>query len=308
MGTATTARAWSADDIPDQLGRTFVVTGANSGIGYEAALQLARRRGRVVLACRNQEKGRRAADALVAATPGASVEVRPLDLADLASVRAFAARFLETSDRLDGLVNNAGIMAVPRGLTADGFELQFGTNHLGHFALTGLLLPALLATASARVMTVSSGGHRPGRIRFDDLAGERRYGRWPAYFQSKLANLLFTYELQRRLEAGGHEVIAVAAHPGVARTELGKATPLQARLLTLGERFQQPASAGALPTLRAATDPDVRGGEYYGPAGFLETAGPPVRVGSSRASRDRDTARRLWDRSIELTDVDFAGL
>jgi NAD(P)-dependent dehydrogenase (short-subunit alcohol dehydrogenase family) len=289
---------WTAADIPDQTGRVAVVTGANAGLGYETARELARKGASVLLGCRNAEKAERAADTLRAENPAARLEVSRLDLADLASVRAFAQRLAGAHDRVDLLVNNAGIMAVPRGLTADGFELHLGTNHLGHFALTGLLLPLL--ASGARVVTLSSMGHRPGRIAFDDLMGERRYSRWSAYFQSKLANLLFTYELQRR-ELG---VVAVAAHPGVSSTELGKGQPVQRVLLKAFDRLSQPAAMGALPTLRAATAPDVRGGDYYGPGGPGELRGFPVLVRSSEAARDEGTARRLWDVSVDLTGVD----
>lgn len=287
---------WTAADVPDQGGKVAVVTGANTGLGYETARELARRGAHVVLACRNLEKAERAVTALRAEQPAARVEVAALDLADLASVRSFAADL--PHDRVHLLVNNAGIMAVPRALTADGFESQFGINHLGHFALTGLLLPRL--AEGARVVTVSSLGHRAGRIAFDDLMGERRYWRWTAYFQSKLANLLFTYELQRR-DLG---VVAVAAHPGGSATELGKDTPVQRVLFSATAGLMQPAAIGALPTLRAATAPDVQGGDYYGPGGLGEARGFPVKVSSSRAARDAETARRLWDVSVELTGVD----
>lgn len=297
------AYRWTTTDIPDQTGRVAVVTGANVGLGYETARELARKGAAVVMACRNTEKAERAAARLRAEQPSARLEVSRLDLADLASVRAFADRLGAAHDRLDLLVNNAGIMAVPHARTADGFESQFGTNHLGHFALTGLLLPLLREAPAPRVVTVSSLGHRAGRIAFDDLMAERRYNRWTAYFQSKLANLLFTYELARR-ELG---VLAAAAHPGGSATELGKDTPVQRTLFTaLDPLFMQPAAMGALPTLRAATAPDVRGGEYYGPGGFAEVRGHPVHVQSSRAARDEDTARRLWGVSVELTGVDPA--
>lgn len=290
---------WTLADIPDQTGRTAVVTGSNTGLGYETATALAARGARVVLAVRNLDKGQAAADLIVRANPGADVVLQELDLASLDSVRAAAAELRATHDQIDLLINNAGVMMAPRSTTRDGFELQFGTNHLGHFALTGLLLDRLLATPMSRIVTVSSTGHRFGRIRFDDLQSERRYNRVGAYGQAKLANLLFTYELQRRLE--GTDTIAVAAHPGGSSSELTRHLPgmLQA---TFG-LLEQSTEMGALPTLRAATDPNVVGGEYYGPGGFLEMNGFPEVVESNRRSHDVETARRLWTVSEQLTRV-----
>jgi NAD(P)-dependent dehydrogenase (short-subunit alcohol dehydrogenase family) len=287
---------WTADDVPDQTGRTIVVTGANSGLGAAAAEVLARRGATVVLACRNTAKGEAAAARMTGA-----VTVRKLDLADLASVREFAA----ATPRLDVLVNNAGVMAVPLQRTADGFEMQLGTNFLGHFALTGLLLPRI----TDRVVTVSSPAHRPGRIDLADLNWEtRRYRPWLAYCQSKLADLMFAYELDRRLRARGSAVRSVAAHPGYAATGLQAHTGSRFMdgLMAVGNRlFAQSAAAGALPTLYAATMPDVVGGEYFGPSGPGEMRGYPRRVGSSKASRDGTVASRLWERATELTGVDF---
>lgn len=286
---------WTAADVPDQTGRTFVVTGANGGLGAATAAALAERGAAVVLACRNIEKGEAAA-----ARMSGAVSVRRLDLADLSSVRAFAA----ASEPIDVLVNNAGVMAIPQRRTADGFEMQIGTNFLGHFALTGLLLPML----ADRVVTVSSGAHRIGRIDLSDLNWERRrYRRWPAYAQSKLADLMFAYELQRRLEQAGSAVRSLAAHPGYAATDLQSHTESIAdRLMALGNRLiAQSAARGALPTLYAATMPDVRGGEYWGPDGPGEMVGHPTRVGSSRPSRDTATAGRLWALAEELTGVSF---
>ncbi len=301
-------RAWTTADVGDQTGRTFVVTGASSGVGRAAASELARHGAHVVMACRDVGKGGLVADEIRRQHAPAAVEVRPLDLADLGSVRAFAAAVVGGGDTADVLINNAGVMWLPRSLSADGYERQFATNHLGHFALTGLLLPAL-RTQDARVVTVTSNGHRLGRMRFDDLMGERRYRRFGAYFQSKLANLLFTYELQRRLARAGRDAIAVACHPGVSSTALGRATPAQSWVIGLGDGLvSQPAAMGALPTLRAATDPGVRGGDCFGPRGIAEMAGPPVRVASSRASHDEEVARRLWEHSVELTGVDYGGL
>jgi NAD(P)-dependent dehydrogenase (short-subunit alcohol dehydrogenase family) len=287
---------WTAADIPDQSGRTVVVTGANSGIGAIAARELARAGARVVLACRDTAKGAAAA----AGMPG-EVEVRRLDLADLASVREFAGG---VDGEVAVLVNNAGVMAVPKRSTADGFEMQIGTNHLGHFALTGLLLDRI----TDRVVTVASGVHNLGRIRLDDLNWERgRYRRWRAYGQSKLANLLFTYELQRRLAAAGSPVRAVAAHPGYAATNLQSHTEsFRDRVMRLGNRIMaQSGEMGALPTLYAATVPDLPGGSYVGPDGLFEQRGHPKLVGSSAASKDLDTARRLWELSEELTGIGF---
>ncbi len=298
---------WTAADVPDQTGRTAIVTGANTGIGFEAAAVLAARGATVVLACRDLDKAKLAADRVAASASGAAVQVQRLDLAALASVRAAAGELRDRYDRIDLLVNNAGVMWTPRQTTADGFELQFGTNHLGHFALTGLLLDRLLATPGSRVVTISSIGHRTGRIHFDDLQLERRYGRHRAYAQSKLANLMFTYELQRRMAAAGAGTIAVAAHPGGSRTELTRHLP---RGLSRVNRLVEPlwaqsADMGALPTLRAATDPRVQGGEYYGPDGFAEGRGHPKRVGSSRRSHDAEAQRRLWAVSEELTGVGY---
>jgi NAD(P)-dependent dehydrogenase (short-subunit alcohol dehydrogenase family) len=286
--------AWTAADLPRQDGRTFVVTGANSGIGAVTARELARAGARVVLACRSVAK----AEAAKARMSG-DVEVRALDLADLGSVRSFV-------DGLDGpvdvLVNNAGVMAVPYRLTADGFEMQLGTNHLGHYALTGLLLPRI----TDRVVTVSSVMHRTGKMDFADLMWERRYSRWPAYGRSKLANLLFTLELQRRLAAADSPVRALAAHPGYAATELQSHTEsVQDRVLGLLNRvIAQSADGGALPTLYAATQ-DLPGGAYIGPDGPGEMRGSPRPVGMSRAAQDAADARRLWDASEALTGVTF---
>lgn len=316
---ATLARmAWRLEDIPDQRGRTAIVTGANSGIGYETARALAARGAEVVLACRSPDKGAAALASLRTEMPDACLTLKKLDLASLQSIREFADAFRGEHGRLDVLVNNAGVMAIPRCETEDGFEMQFGTNHLGHFALTGLLLGRLLATPGARVVTVSSQMHRFGTIRFDDLMGTRHYDRWSAYSQSKLANLLFTYELHRRLvakHASPPPVLALACHPGYAATELqGKGAHMrgsrvEALVMRLGNAlFAQSATAGALPTLRAATDPEAQGGDYFGPDGLLQLAGRPVKVSASRKARDPELARRLWERSVDLTGVDFGGL
>ena len=287
---------WTTDDMPRQDGHTFIVTGANSGIGLLAARELGRAGARVVLAVRDPARGEQAAAAIEGDT-----EVRELDLADLSSVRAFAGDW----DRpIDVLINNAGVMATPERRTKDGFELQIGSNHLGHFALTNLLLPYV----RDRVVTVSSGAHRAGSIRFDDLNWERGgYHRWRAYGQSKLANLLFTLELQRRLASARSELRAVAAHPGWAATNLQDHTgsAIQGALLALGNRLiSQSDEMGALPTLYAATQ-DIPGGSYVGPDGVGEQRGHPRLVGRSRAASDEATARRLWELSEELTGTSF---
>ena len=292
--------AWTARDVPDQTGRSVVVTGANSGIGFQAARVLAARGADVVLAVRDITRGEAAAGRM-----RGSVQVRRLDLADLASVREFAAG---APPRIDVLVNNAGVMGLPEGRTADGFELHLGTNHLGHFALTGLLLERLLQGTDPRVVTVSSGLHRQGKIDFDDLQGRRAYDKWAAYAQSKLANVLFAYELQRR---AGAALRSLAAHPGLAATNLyagGIASFSRSeRLATrIGKRFGQSEAMGAEPTLYAATVPDIGGGAYVGPGRFRQMRGHPKVVGSSAASKDEATARRLWERSEELTGVRFA--
>lgn len=294
---------WSLRDAPRQEMRTAVVTGANAGLGYETALGLATLGARVVLACRSRDRGEAAADRIRALVPGADVEVRLLDLASLASVRAFAEELARDLSTLDLLVDNAGLMAVDRGRTEDGFEVQFGVNHLGHFALTARLLPLLLATPGSRVAVMSSMGHRAGRMDFDDLMGQRRYGRWSAYFQSKLANLLFVAELQRRLATVGADTIAVAAHPGGSQTDLGsEGSGTSNRLASAVVPFiTQSAAAGALPMLRACTDPTVVGGDFYGPR--LVAVGPPVREVPSRRARDAAAAQRLWAVSEELTGV-----
>ena len=294
------AGRWTASDIPDQSGRTAVVTGANSGIGLVAVRELARSGARVVMACRNLEKGQAAARAA-----GGDVEVRELDLADLASVQAFAEAF---SEPLDLLINNAGIMAPPRRLTADGFESQFGTNHLGHFALTGRLLARLLTAPEPRVVTLSSLAHRMGRIRFSNLQGERRYVSWLGYAQSKLANLMFAFELQRRASEAATELKSLAAHPGYARTNLQFAAPRlyeQAVMAVTNAVVGQSAEMGALPTLYAATAPDLPGGSFVAPDGIRELRGHPQVVTADRRAYDERIWRRLWEVSEDLTGVRY---
>jgi len=301
---------WTTADIPDQTGRTAVITGANTGLGYETAAALAAKGAQVVIAVRNLDKGKDAARRIKQATPGADVAVQELDLSSLDSVRSAADELRSTHDVIDLLINNAGVMMTPKSTTKDGFELQFGTNHLGHFALTNLLLDRVLAAPGSRIVTVSSTGHRFARgIRFDDLQWDRDYSRVGAYGQAKLANLMFTYELQRRLSSNprpGTDTIAVAAHPGGSNTELMRNLPVAIRgvgaLLT--PLFQGP-DMGALPTLRAATDPGVLGGQYFGPDGFAEQRGYPKIVASTTASHDFAAQRRLWAVSEELTKVEY---
>ena len=295
---------WTAADIPDQTGRVAVITGANTGLGYETAAALADHGAHVVLAVRNLDKGKDAAARISAASPHAEVTLQELDLTSLDSIRAAAEQLRSDHDRIDLLINNAGVMWTPKSTTKDGFELQFGTNHLGHFALTGLLLDRILPVAGSRIVTVSSMGHRiRADIHFDDLQWERGYSRVGAYGQAKLANLLFTYELQRRLAPHG-TTIAAAAHPGGSRTELARNLPafLEPVTAVLLPLFQG-ADMGALPTLRAATDPGVLGGQYYGPDGFAEQRGYPKVVASSEKSHDVAVQRRLWAVSEELTGV-----
>jgi NAD(P)-dependent dehydrogenase (short-subunit alcohol dehydrogenase family) len=291
-------RDWTADKLPDQHGRVAIVTGANSGLGRIVARELARHGADVVIASRDPAKAAEAARAIKAVFPSSSIEVAPLDLANLASIRAFAERFKAGHDHLDLLVNNAGVMAAPYQRTADGFELQLGTNHLGHFALTGLLLSLLHDGSDSRVVIVASNAHKRGQLRFDDLQGERRYSRWAAYAQSKLANLLFAFELDRRLRAAGRRLISVAAHPGYSATNLQlSGPPLYERpVMRLANwLFAQPAEMGALPILFAAAAPDVAGGAYVGPDGMGEMRGHPVLVQATKRALDQGDARRLWD-------------
>jgi NAD(P)-dependent dehydrogenase (short-subunit alcohol dehydrogenase family) len=302
------AENWTATQIPDQTGRTAVVTGSNSGLGLVAARELARAGADVVLACRNAEKGAAAVESIQSAVPGALVAVEELDLSSLASVRGFAERFDGGHEHLDLLINNAGVMAPPRRETADGFELQFGTNHLGHFALTRLLLGRMRGREEARVVTVTSAAHRMGRIDFGDLQRRRRYFRWTAYGQSKLANLLFARELDLRLRAAGWSVGSMAAHPGYAATNLQSAGPpaFDRWTMALANRlFAQSAEMGALPALYAATRPDLDGGLLIGPDGPNERYGYPKVVSPSRAARSGATADRLWTASEELTGVSY---
>ena len=297
---------WTAADVPDQSGRVAIVTGANSGLGYDTAAVLAGKGAHVVLAVRNLDKGNEAASRIKSTSPNAVVSLQELDLTSLDSVRKAADQLRADYPRIDLLINNAGVMYVPtRETTKDGFEMQFGTNHLGHFALTGQLLDNILPVEGSRVVTVSSVGHRiMARIHFDDPQLTGKYNRVEAYGQSKLSNLLFTYELQRRLAAKGAPTIADAAHPGFAATELMRHLPGFIPDF-VWRPFAQPADIGALPTLRAATDPAVQGGQYYGPDGIGEAQGHPKLVKSSAQSHDEDIQRRLWTLSEQLTGVTY---
>ena len=310
MSQQTAARnsaRWTETDVPDQAGRTAVITGANTGIGFEVARVLAVRGARVILACRDLGKARDAA-AGISAPPGAGVGAVRLDLASLASVREAAEELRSRCGQIDLVVNNAGVMMPPYGMTADGFELQIGINHLGHFALTGLLLDRLAGVPGARVVTVSSNAHKSGRIAFDDLQSRRGYTRTAGYCQSKLANLMFTYELQRRLAAAGAQAVALAAHPGMTKTHLGRylSAVMRAYYVVAERPLGHSAARGALPVLRAATDASARGGEYYGPDGWHEERGFPRLVEPSALARDEGAQLRLWQESERLTGVSYA--
>ncbi|MEF8808971.1 oxidoreductase [Natronomonas sp.] len=301
--------AWTTDEMPDCTGRTVVVTGANSGLGLEATRDFARKGAHVVLACRDVDRGGEAASDVRGDVPGASLTVRDCDLASLDSIREFASTVDEELGAIDVLCNNAGVMAIPRGETAEGFERQFGINHLGHFALTGLLLDSLEAADDPRVITQSSGIHARGEIDFDDLQSEESYNKWDAYAQSKLANVLFAYELDRR---HGDDLTSVACHPGYAATNLQYRGPeaessrvKKALMGAFNRLFAQSAEQGALPMLYAATIEDIDGGEYVGPGGLFEMRGAPEEQSSSGRSYDEETAARLWELSAELTDVEY---
>ena len=303
---------WTSADIPDQHGRTIVITGANSGLGLRSAEALARKGATLVLGCRNQEKAATALDAVTSVAAGEPPSCIPLDLADLSSVQVFADELARRVDHVDVLMNNAGVMAIPLRRTADGFEMQFGTNHLGHFALTGRLLPLLLSASAPRVVTTSSQAHRIGRMNWNDLQWRKRYFRWPAYGQSKLANLLFTAELDRRARAAGTPLLAAAAHPGYANTHLQAVgaemtgNKFMARVMDLGNQLvAQTDEQGAWPQLYAATMDSVHGGDYFGPDGFFERAGHPEKVGTTRAAANVEDARRLWELSEQATGVTF---
>lgn len=297
---------WTVDDVHRQRGRVAVITGADSGVGLEVARVLASWGASVVLAVPHLNKGHQAAAEVARNAFHPDVSVQRLDLSSLESVRAAAAELRARLPKIDLLIKNAGVMRTSRCTTEDGFELQFGVNHLGHFAFAGLLLEKMLSVPGSRVVTVSGAEHRlRARIHFDDLQWERSYDPVAAYGQSKLANLMFTYELQRRLSASGAKTIAVAAHPGYVQADLNRDRLAWARVLldALGPLFAQSAAMGALPLLRAATDPSVQGGQYYGPEGFLESKGHPIQVESSEQAHDTAVQRRLWSVSEELTGV-----
>jgi NAD(P)-dependent dehydrogenase (short-subunit alcohol dehydrogenase family) len=300
----TTSR-WSTADIPDQSGRVAVVTGSNTGLGLETARALAGAGAEVVIAVRNLDKGEAASATILESHPGAVVHVQSLDLASLGSVANAAAQILDRHDRLDMLVNNAGVMYTEWQTTSDGFEFQMGVNHLGHFALTMALLERVMATEGSRVVNVSSVGHKfKSKLDPATMMASEKYDRVAAYSRSKLANLLFTYELQRRLVAAGSTTEALAAHPGLSSTELVRNSP---KVVQMSERFSglvgQSAAKGALSQLRAATDPDATGGQYYGPSGFMEFRGNPVVVSSNERSHDKELQRALWIESERLTGV-----
>ncbi|MET9515825.1 oxidoreductase [Streptomyces sp. NPDC002994] len=304
----TQQQEWTAEHIPDQSERVFIVTGANSGLGLATTRALARQGGHVILAVRDEEKGHRAVAEITAEQPGAGLEVRRLDLADLDSVRGFADQLHADHPRLDVLVNNAGVMAPPRSLSAQGHESQFACNHLGHFALTGLLLDLLTAGRDPRVVTVSSVNHRKGSINFDDIHGERGYSPMTFYDQSKLANAVFGQELHRRLTGAGSPVRSLLAHPGYTATNLQTSGPVGMVKLLFGRiltPLAQSPARGALPQLYAATDPNVEGGQFIGPDGMAELRGGPTRVRLSPAAADAETGRRLWELSEQLTNVRF---
>ncbi len=295
---------FTAADVPVQQGKTFFITGANTGIGFAAAEVLAERGARVLLGCRSPSRAEAAVEQIRAAHPAADLDIVALDLGDLASVRQ-AAEVVAAEPRLDGLLNNAGIMRVPYRLTKDGFESQFGVNHLGHFALTGLLLPTLEQTPGSRIVVTSSVGHRSGQITFDDINASERYHPMERYYMSKLANLLFMYELDRRLRAKGSPTIALGVHPGVSNTDLARYMPRITRILLAPLMFLLSSPAeGAWSTLLGATAPGVEGGQYFGPGKRFEWVGPAKQVDSTDLSKDPALAKRLWDLSVEVTGVD----
>jgi NAD(P)-dependent dehydrogenase (short-subunit alcohol dehydrogenase family) len=313
MGKQMSATKWTAEQIPSQTGKTALITGANSGIGYQAAVELARHGAHVLLGVRSLEKGQAALDRLLREVPGAQAELAVLDMASLASIHDFSQKFTAAGRGLDLLINNAGVMALPtRELTPDGFERQFGTNHLGHFALTGLLLPRFLASTAPRVVTVASLAHRNGKIEFDNLQSERSYVPWDAYNNSKLANILFARELDRRAKAAGSRLISLPVHPGISRTSIVSNGPgtgsKDFKIMLLGllaPIITQDDKMGALPTLYAATAPEAKDGEYIGPDGFKEFKGYPKVVQPLPRALDEAVAKKLWAVSEELTGVKY---
>jgi NAD(P)-dependent dehydrogenase (short-subunit alcohol dehydrogenase family) len=307
-----TDKTWTTADIPSQKNKLAIVTGANSGIGFHAARELARAGATVILACRNLQKAEAAKNKILAEIPEAQIEIGLLDVADLKSVRDFAKKFIASDRSIDLLINNAGVMALlDRKTTADGFEMQFGTNHLGHFALTGLLLPALLSTTGSRVVSVASLAHRTGTMHFNDLHFEKKYRPWATYAQSKLSNILFALELDRRFKILSANAESLVVHPGLSDTKLGINGPgSKNKLMAMIAKILSPVicqseEKGALPTLRAATDPEAHGGEYYGPSGFLEWGGSPIKVKCNSEAADREVAEKLWKMSEEMTGVRY---
>jgi NAD(P)-dependent dehydrogenase (short-subunit alcohol dehydrogenase family) len=301
---------WTINDIPDLNGKVFIVTGANAGIGFESAKEFARNGAETILACRNMEKATKALERIKKEIPEANAKVMQLDLGSLKSVKRFAEEFKKSYSRLDVLLNNAGIMADPYRTTEDGFESHVGVNHLGHFALTGLLQDLITNTPKARVVNVSSRGHEGGKMDFDNFLfeGEKGYSRFGAYRRSKLANLLFTYELDRRFKKANINAIAVAAHPGPTHTELGRSRftkTIRIGLFPIFKMITHSAAMGALPSIRASVDPEVKGADYYGPGGRGQRTGHPVKVESNEASHDMEDARRLWQVSEELTGIHY---
>ncbi|MCM3884387.1 oxidoreductase [Frankia sp. R82] len=310
MAGSSGRRRWTAAEVPDLRGKTAVVTGANSGIGFETTRVLADRGATVIMACRNPVKAEAARTRVLAESPEADVHLLELDLNSLASARKAADALVTERPTIDIAINNAGVIMLPHGQTEDGFEQHFGVNHLAHFAFTGLILPAVLASSAGRIVTVGSNGHRMGRLDFDDLPFEQGYKPLRGYGRSKLANLMFAYELHRRLAAAGASAISLAAHPGGANTDAGGfGGDSMKRWSALMDHIPNPivhsAHKGALPLLRAAVDPAAKGGDYYGPRGLLTMTGPPVVVKSNARSRDTDSARRLWEVSEDLTGVTF---
>jgi NAD(P)-dependent dehydrogenase (short-subunit alcohol dehydrogenase family) len=302
-GSARSSLAWTPDQAPDQAGKRVVITGSNTGIGFATAELLARKNAQIVLACRNPDKGREALARLQRTVPGVEAAFVRLDLSSLASVREAAAELVAQERPIDILINNAGVMMTPQGRTADGFETQFGTNVLGHFALTGLLLPLLESSRNARVVWLGSVAHWSGEIDFDNLNAERGYGRWSAYAQSKLADVMLAYEMERWCRRRGSRISALSAHPGGTRSELARNSTLLQVINFLTSSIIQETKDGALPSVRAAIDPAAAGGEYYGPGGLTTMSGPPTRQRSSTRSHDEDVARRLWERCEALTGV-----
>ncbi len=305
---------WTTKDIPDQSGRVVIVTGANSGLGYETSLALAEKNATVIMACRNMSKGQDALNQVKAKVPHATVELMQLDLGSLASVNVFAETYRANYDRLDLLINNAGIMGIPRGETADGFEIQFGVNHLGHFALTGLLIDLIIQTPNSRVVSVSSSANFFGTMNFDDLMGEQSYTRYGAYSQSKLANILFANELQKRLEEAGVNTISLSAHPGYSSTNLQSTSTAHSGALierilypVLGRVMAQSQAQGALPQLYAAVSPDANGCDFIGPH-FMNMRGYPKKVRAKADAYDEEIAKRLWEASEKLTGITYSAL